>query len=181
MENNMEISQKLKQSYHMTQQSNYWAYTLLLLLLLLLLLSRFSRVRLCATPQTAAHQAPPSLGFSRQEHWSGLPFPSPVHEETIIQNDTCIPMLTAALFTPARTWKQPKYPSTDERIKKLWDIYTHTVEYYSAIKRNEIGSFAVMWMNQSLSYKWTTKEKNKYHILTRACIYIWNLPWWLSP
>ena len=46
-------------------------------LLLLLLLSRFSRVRLCATPQTAAHQAPPSLGFSRQEHWSGLPFPSP--------------------------------------------------------------------------------------------------------
>ena len=50
------------------------------LLLLLLLLSRFSRVQLCATPQTAAHQAPPSLGFSRQEHWSGLPFPSPMHE-----------------------------------------------------------------------------------------------------
>ena len=49
-------------------------------LLLLLLLSRFSRVRLCVTPQTAAHQAPPSLGFSRQEHWSGLPFPSPMHE-----------------------------------------------------------------------------------------------------
>ena len=48
--------------------------------LLLLLLSRFSCVRLCATPWTAAHQAPPSLGFSRQEHWSGLPFPSPVHE-----------------------------------------------------------------------------------------------------
>ena len=48
--------------------------------LLLLLLSRFSRVRLCATPWTAAHQAPPSLGFSRQEHWSGLPFPSPMHE-----------------------------------------------------------------------------------------------------
>ena len=44
---------------------------------LLLLLSRFSRVRLCVTPQTAAHQAPPFLGFSRQEHWSGLPFPSP--------------------------------------------------------------------------------------------------------
>ena len=47
---------------------------------LLLLLSRFSRVQLCATPQTAAHQAPPPLGFFRQEHWSGLPFPSPVHE-----------------------------------------------------------------------------------------------------
>ena len=44
----------------------------------LLLLSRFSRVRLCATPETAAHQAPLSLGFSRQEHWSGLPLPSPM-------------------------------------------------------------------------------------------------------
>ena len=47
---------------------------------MLLLLSRCSRVRLCATPEMAAHQAPPSLGFSRQEHWSGLPFPSPMHE-----------------------------------------------------------------------------------------------------
>ena len=46
----------------------------------LLLLSHFSRVRLCATPKTAAHQAPLSLGFSRQEYWSGLPFPSPMHE-----------------------------------------------------------------------------------------------------
>ena len=53
------------------------------LLLLLLLLSRFSRIRLCATQQMAAHQAPPSLGFSRQEHWSGLPFPSPMHESEI--------------------------------------------------------------------------------------------------
>ena len=48
--------------------------------LLLLLLSHFSHVRLCAIPQTAAHQAPLSLGFSRQEDWSGLPFPSPMHE-----------------------------------------------------------------------------------------------------
>ena len=48
--------------------------------LLLLLLSRFSHVRLCATPQTAAYQAPPPRGFSRQEQWSGLPFPSPMHE-----------------------------------------------------------------------------------------------------
>ena len=51
-----------------------------MIMMLLLLLSRFSRVRLCATSQTAAHQAPPSLGFSRQEHWSGQPFPSPMHE-----------------------------------------------------------------------------------------------------
>ena len=56
------------------------AFSFRCLLLLLLLLSRFNRVRLCATPQMAAHQAPPSLGFSRQEHWSGLPFPFPMHE-----------------------------------------------------------------------------------------------------
>ena len=59
--------------------------------LLLLLLSRFSRVRLCATPQTAAHQAPPSLGFSRQKHWSGLPFPSPMHER---ESEVAQPCLT---------------------------------------------------------------------------------------
>ena len=63
----------------------WWCWKLSLWLLslniflLLLLLSRFSCVRLCATPEMAAHQAPPSLGFSRQEHWSGLPFPSPMH------------------------------------------------------------------------------------------------------
>ena len=49
-------------------------------LLLLLLLSHFSRVRLCATPEMAAHQAPPSLGFFRQEHWSGFLFPSPMQK-----------------------------------------------------------------------------------------------------
>ena len=56
------------------------------LLLLLLLLSCFSRVRLCVTPETAAHQAPLSLGFSRQEHWSGLPFPSPMRESEVAQS-----------------------------------------------------------------------------------------------
>ena len=56
-----------------------WTHVIgaMLLLLLLLLRSRFSRVRVCVTPWTAAHQAPPSLGFSRQEYWSGLPFSSP--------------------------------------------------------------------------------------------------------
>ena len=70
--------------------SRYWISTMhtvaninlthSLLLLLLLLLSHFSRVQLCVTPSTAAHQAPLSLGFSRQEHWTGLPFHSPMHE-----------------------------------------------------------------------------------------------------
>ena len=65
-----------------------------LTLLLLLLLSRFSCVRLCATPQTAAHQAPPSLGFSRQKYWSGLPLPSPMHESEVAQScpTLCNPM-----------------------------------------------------------------------------------------
>ena len=68
-----------KQSIYMVQ---YMCSKLMFfpLSMLLLLLSRFSRVQLCATPETAAHQAPPSLGFSRQERWSGLPFPSPMHE-----------------------------------------------------------------------------------------------------
>ena len=55
-------------------------YFITTMIMLLLLLSCFSHVRLCETPQTATHQAPPSLGFSRQEYWSGLPFPSPMHE-----------------------------------------------------------------------------------------------------
>ena len=63
-----------------SNRDNYTAEGLTSELFLLLLLSHFSRVRLCATPQMAAHQVPPSLGFSRQEHWSGLPFPSPMHE-----------------------------------------------------------------------------------------------------
>ena len=54
-------------------------------------------------------------------------------------------MFIAALFTIARSWKQPKCPSTDEWIKKIWYIYT--IESYSAMKRNEIGSFVEMWMD----------------------------------
>ena len=57
-------------------------------------------------------------------------------EKTIIQKGSCTTIITAALFTIARTWKQPKCPSTDEWIKKMWHMYT--MEYYSAKKRNEI-------------------------------------------
>ena len=57
---------------------------------MLLLLSRFSRVRLCATSELAAHQAPLSLGFSRQEHWSGLPFPSPMQKSESEVTQSCL-------------------------------------------------------------------------------------------
>ena len=65
-------------------------------------------------------------------------------EEIKTEKDTCIPMFTAALFTIARTWKQPRCPSTDEWIKKLWYIYT--MEYCSAIKRNTFESVLMRWM-----------------------------------
>ena len=90
-------------------------------------------------------------------------------EKTIIQKDTRTLMFITALFTIARTWKQPKCPSTDEWIKKMWYIYR--VEYYSAMQRNKIGSFVEMWMDLEtvIQSEVSQKEKNKYRILTHVC------------
>ena len=66
-------------------------------------------------------------------------------EETKIEKDTCTPVFIAALFTIARIWKQPRYPLTDEWIKKLWCIYT--MEYYSDIKKNNFEAVVLRWMN----------------------------------
>ena len=88
-------------------------------------------------------------------------------EKTIILKETCTTtMFIAALFTIARTWKQPKCPSTDEWIKKMWHIYT--MEYYSAVKRNEIELFVVrpMDLESVLHSEVSQKEKNKYCMLT---------------
>ena len=87
-------------------------------------------------------------------------------EKTIIQRESCTTMFIAALFTIARTWKQSKCPSTDKWIKKMWHIYI--MEYYSAIKRNEIELFAVSWMDLEsvIQSEVSQKEKNKYHMLT---------------
>ena len=75
-------------------------------------------------------------------------------------------MFIEALFTIAKTWKQPKCPSTDEWIKKIWHIYT--MEYYSAIKINEIELFVVRWMDLEsvIQSEVSQKGKNKYGMLT---------------
>ena len=80
--------------------------------------------------------------------------------------ESCTKMFIATLFTIARTWKQPKCPSTDEWIKKMWHIYT--MEYYSAIKRNKIDLFVVRWMGLEtvIQSEVSQKEKNKYRMLT---------------
>ena len=87
-------------------------------------------------------------------------------EKTIIQKESCTKMFIAALFTIARTWKQPKCPSTDECIKKMRYIYK--MEYYSAIKRNKIELFVLRWMDLEsvLQSEVSQKEKNKYRMLT---------------
>ena len=78
-------------------------------------------------------------------------------------------MFIAAVFTIAKTWKQPKCPLTDEWIKKMWYIYT--MEYYSAIKNNEIMPFAATWMQLEIIIlsEVSQKEKDKYHMISLIC------------
>ena len=80
-------------------------------------------------------------------------------DKIIIHKDTCTPVFIAALFTVAKTWKQPKCPSTDEWRKKIWYIYT--MEYYSAIKKNEIMLFTATWMILEIITKHEVSQKAK--------------------
>ena len=80
-------------------------------------------------------------------------------EKTIIQKESCTTTFIAALVTIAKTWKQPKSPSTDEWIKKMWHIYT--MEYYSGIKRNEIELFVVRWMDLESVIQSEVSQKNE--------------------
>ena len=86
-------------------------------------------------------------------------------EETRIERDTCTPMFTAALFTIARTWKQPRCPSADEWIRKLW--YIHTMERYSAVKKNAFESVLMRWMKLEpiIQNEICQKEKHQYSML----------------
>ena len=85
---------------------------------------------------------------------------------TMIQKDTCTPVFIAALFTIAKTWKQLKYPSTDEWINEMW--YICTMQYYSAIKNNEIIPFTATWMRLEIIIlnEVTQKEKDQNHMIS---------------
>ena len=87
-------------------------------------------------------------------------------EETKVEKDTCIPLFIAVLLVIVRTWKQPRFASTDERIKKKWYFYTR--EYYSVIKRNTFESVLMRFMNLEpiIQGEVSQKENDKYHILT---------------
>ena len=87
-------------------------------------------------------------------------------KETRIEREMCTPVFITALFIIARTWKQPRCPSTDEWIRKLWYIYT--MEYYSAIKKNSFKSVLMRWMKLEpiIQNKVSQKEKHQYSILT---------------
>ena len=76
-------------------------------------------------------------------------------------------MFVAALFTIAKTWKQPKCLSTDEWIKKMWCIYT--MEYYSAIKKNKIMPFAATRMQLEMIILSEVSQKDKYHVISLIC------------
>ena len=105
-------------------------------------------------------------------YWWECKLVHPKKTKPLIRKDTCTPMFIAALFTIAKILKQPQCPSTEEWIKKMWHIYIyinvyihiHTVEYYSAIKKNEILPFAATWMDLEgiMLSDISQTEKDKY-------------------
>ena len=99
-------------------------------------------------------------------HNPAIPLLGIYTEETRIERDMCTPMFIVALFIIARTWKQPRGPLADERIRKLWYIYT--MEYYSAIKKNAFESVLLRWMKLEpiIQSKVSQKGKHQYSILT---------------
>ena len=87
-------------------------------------------------------------------------------EETRIERDMCTPVFVVALFSISRTWKQPRCPSANKWIRKLWYIYT--TEYYSAIKKNAFESVLIRWMKLEpiMQSEVSQKENHQYSILT---------------
>ena len=95
--------------------------------------------------------------MTQQSHYWAYTLRNPLFKEL------CTTMFIAALVTIARSWKQPKCPSTDEWVKKMWYIYR--MEYYSAIKRNKIGSFVETWMDLETVIQSEVSEKEKTNIV----------------
>ena len=81
-----------------------------------------------------------------------------------MHKDTCTPVFIAALFTIAKTWKQHKCPSRDEWMKKMW--YKYTIDYYSAIRNDEIQPFVTTWMDLEGISEISHREKVKYHMIS---------------
>ena len=96
-------------------------------------------------------------------------------EETRIERDMCTPVFIAALFTIARTWKQPRCASADEWVRKLWYIYT--MEYYSDIKKNTFELVLMRWMKLEPTTQSEVKSERKAPIQYTSA-YIWNLERW---
>ena len=96
-------------------------------------------------------------------------------KESRIERDTCTPMLITALFTIARIWKQPRCPSADEWLRKLWYIYR--MEYYSTIKKNTFESVLMRWMRTGAYYTELSKPERKTPI-QYTNTYIWHLGRW---
>ena len=89
-------------------------------------------------------------------------------EKTVTERDACTSEFAAASFTVARTWTQPRCPLTDEWIQRSWDI--HTMDYYSAVKRNAFESVLMRWMNLEPIVQIKISQKDKYCILMHAYI-----------
>ena len=87
----------------------------------------------------------------------------------LMHRATCTPMFIAALSTIAKLWKEPKCPSTDEWIKKLWFIYT--MEYYLAMRKNEIWPFVATWMELEsvMLSEISHTEKDRHHMFSLLC------------
>ena len=156
-------------------------------LLLLLLLSRFSRVRLCVTPWTAAYQASPSLGFSRQEHWSGLPFPSPMHENgkckwsrSVVSNSFAKNVSDKRLLS--NTSKNPAATAAAKSIQSCLTLC-------DPIDSNPPGSpvpgilqaRTLEWVAISFSDSWKWKVKVKLHSLVRLLVTPWTVGYQAPP
>ena len=93
----------------------------------------------------------------------------PRDTEVLMHRSTCTPMFIAALSTIAKLWKEPKFPSTDEWIKNLWFIYT--MEYYLAMRKNEIWPFVATWMELEsvMLSEINHTEKDRYHMFSLLC------------